>query len=421
SVQERRVKVDLPAFGYTWIDMDTKSDESDLKCVDHSIENQYYKVEIDPKSGGIKSFFDKELNKEFAGEYRGWKLGQLIHQEVDPATDGYSKISPTPGRDSLNAKWNFSEVPDFGAWNTDVKFINRTCENIQVGKPVIDKGRVAISVSGTLKGVRRATALIWLDSRVKSLGIEWELDKEHVREAEEIFVAFPARLSGVNFRGDVNAVPFVPDDDQLPGTVRDWFPVRDWMDVSDDEHGMTVVPIDAPLIQLGGITTAKAAKKLSPEGPVIMSWALNNHWMVNFKASQGGIIPLRYQLTTHKGKVDDAIAAKYASEIHHPAIILRDYERSGSTMSKSFLSLQKSDGLNISAKEAEDGSGIILRVHSILRTNQEVIIDISNFGFTQAEIVTSLENETNKKLHVSEGKISFSLLPSQYLSLKLRR
>jgi hypothetical protein len=361
------------------------------------------------------------LNKEFAGEYRGWKIGQLIHQEVDPATDGYSNVSQTPGRDALNAKWNFSEVPDFGAWNTDVKFINRTCENIQVGKPVIDKGRVAISVTGNLKGVRKATALIWLDSKVKSLGIEWELDKEHVREAEEIFVAFPAQLSAANFRGDVNAVPFVPDDDQLPGTVRDWFPVRDWMDVSDNQYGMTVVPIDAPLIQLGGITTAKAAKKLNPEGPVIMSWALNNHWMVNFKASQGGIIPLRYQITTHQGKVDDAKAAKYASEIHHPAIIMRDYERNSSVMSQSFLSLTKADGLNISAKEAEDGSGVILRVHSILRTSQEVGIEISNFGFSKAQVVTSLEIETGNKLQVLDGKISFSLLPSQYMSIKLTR
>jgi hypothetical protein len=47
SVQERRMKVELPAFGYTWIDMDIKSDESDLKCSELVIENQFYKVEID--------------------------------------------------------------------------------------------------------------------------------------------------------------------------------------------------------------------------------------------------------------------------------------------------------------------------------------------------------------------------------------
>ncbi len=421
SVQERRIKVDLPSFGYTWVDMDIKVDESDLKCSANTIENEFYKVVVDPTCGGIKSLFDKELNKEFAGNYRGWKIGQLIHQDVDPGTDGYDNVSLTPGRDTLNSAFDFSQVPDFGAWNTNIKFINRVVENIEVSAPVIEKGRVAISITCTLKGVKKASGLFWLDSKIKSLGIEWEIDKEHVREAEEIFVAFPADLESFNFRGDINAVPFVPDQDQLPGTVRDWFPVRDWVDVSDGKFGLTLVPIDAPLIQLGGITTAKAAAKLNPEGPVIMSWALNNHWMVNFKASQGGIIPLRYQITTHSGNVDDAVASKYSGEIHHPAIIMRDYERRGKTMSQSFLALKKSDGVNISAKEADDGNGVILRIHSVIRENQVAVINIANFGYARAAEVSALENDTENIFAIKNGEITLDLKPSQYLSIRLTR
>jgi len=421
SVQERRIRVELPAFGYTFIDMDTKSDESDLSFSGTTIENEFYKVEIDSKSGGVKSFYDKELKKDFAGTYRGWKIGELIHQEVDPGTDGYSEISQTPGRDAINAGWDFSHVPDFGAWNTNIKFIDRSAEEVVVGKPIIDKGRVAIAVTCTLKGVKKATCQYWLDSKNKSFGIEWELDKEHVREAEEIFVAFPANLNNAVFRADVNAVPFTPDIDQLPGTVRDWFPIRDWVDVSDGEFGMTVAPIDAPLCQLGGITTAKAAATLEPEGPVIMSWALNNHWMVNFKASQGGVIALRYQLTTHKGPVDDATASKFATEVHHPAIIMRDYVRRGKVMSESYLSFKKVEAANISAKEASDGNGIILRVHSVIRKSQEIAIDVSNFGFTKAQKLTSLEEATSTNFPIVDGQIRFGLAPSEYLSIRLTR
>ncbi|MFM8926756.1 MAG: glycoside hydrolase family 38 C-terminal domain-containing protein [Rhodoluna sp.] len=421
SVQERRIKVDLPAFGYAWVDMGTKADESDLSCSANVIENQYYRVEIDSSTGAVKSLFDKELQKEFASKYRGWQIGQLVHQEVDPGTDGYSDVTLTPGRDALNTKWDFSQVPDFGAWNTNIKFINRTHEGVKVGAPVIDKGRVAISVNCTVKGVKRATALYWLDSRIKSFGIEWEIDKEHVRDAEEIFVAFPAALEKAEFRADVNAVPFTPDLDQLPGTVRDWFPLRDWVNVSDGKYGMTVAPIDAPLMQLGGITTAKAAAKLSPEGPVLMSWALNNHWMVNFKASQGGIIPLRYQITTHAGSADDVAAAKFASEVHHPAIIMRDYERRGSELSKSFLSLTSDSSLNVSAKEALDGRGVILRVHSAVRSTQQVKLNIANFGYSKAHLVSALEEDLGKALAINGGEIAFELKPSEYLSIRLTR
>ena len=55
-------------------------------------------------------------------------------------------------------------------------------------------------------------------------------------------------------------------------------------------------------------------RRSQPEGPTIMTWALNNHWLVNFKASQGGHIPLRYRLTTHDGPVEPAAAARFAAE-----------------------------------------------------------------------------------------------------------
>src|SRR5690606_15510871 len=132
---------------------------------------------------------------------------------------------------------------------------------------------------------------------------------------------------------------------QLPGTVRDWFPIRGWVDVSDHAAGATIVPIDAPLVQLGGITTAKAAERLAPEGPTVMSWALNNHWMVNFKASQGGLIPLRYRMTTHDGPVDDASAGRFAEEMHTPPIVLRDYVRTVSDPERSYLSVEPADAV----------------------------------------------------------------------------
>ena len=100
----------------------------------------------------------------------------------------------------------------------------------------------------------------------------------------------------------------MPNDDQLDGAAKDWYPVGRWVDVSDEARGVTVVPLDAPLVHLGGITTGKWTRTLEPEGPTIMSWALNNHWLVNFKSSQSGEIPFRYRLTTHAGAVDPALA-----------------------------------------------------------------------------------------------------------------
>ena len=105
----------------------------------------------------------------------------------------------------------------------------------------------------------------------------------------------------------------------------------------------------------------------------------------------------------------------------HPAIIMRDYERRGKTMSQSFLALKKSEGVNISAKEADNGSGIILRVHSVIRNHQKVVINIANFGYTRAAVVSALEEDTDTIFPITNGEIAFDLKPSQYLSIRLTR
>ena len=129
-----------------------------------------------------------------------------------------------------------------------------------------------------------------------------------------MFIAFPFNLGKPQFTIDLNGIPAKPNADQLDGAAKDWYPLQRWVDVSDGKRGVTLVPLDAPLVHLGGITTGKWARTLKPEGPTIMSWALNNHWLVNFKSSQGGRIPLRYRLTTHRGEADPVAAARFAAE-----------------------------------------------------------------------------------------------------------
>ena len=96
-----------------------------------------------------------------------------------------------------------------------------------------------------------------------------------------------------------------------------------------------------------------------------MSWALNNHWMVNFKASQGGEIPLRYRLTTHDGACDDATANRWAAEEAMPAIVLRDEVRRGGEASGRFAAVPADLALEVTAKPAEDGDGIVFRIRNL--------------------------------------------------------
>ena len=124
------------------------------------------------------------------------------------------------------------------------------------------------------------------------------------------------------------------------------------------------MPLDAPLVHLGGITTGKWSRTLEPEGPTIMSWALNNHWMVNFKSSQGGRIPLRYRLTTHEGPVDPAAAARFAAEVAVPPVVLRDIAPTGKS-TDSFFTADPMSPVLVTAKPGEDDGWVALRLQNL--------------------------------------------------------
>jgi hypothetical protein len=254
---------------------------------------------------------------------------------------------------------------------------------------MIQAGRASIAVDITARGIRRARCAFSLDSGAKMLAVDLVLDKEHCTDPEAVFIAFPCNLGQPAFRLDLNGIACTPGVDQLPGSVRTWYPVQHWVDVSDQQRGVTIAPLDAPLMHLGGITTARWTPEFDPEGPTLMSWALNNHWMVNFKASQGGEIPLRYRLTTHARPCEDVMAARFGAEAATPALVLRDYVRTGAA-SGSWLSLPDDAGVLLTAKPAEDGDGVILRIQQIGAQAGEIPVRAST-GPVSACLTSPLE------------------------------
>ncbi len=293
----RRLAGTVPAMGYAFLKI-TTPDASDLKVAPGTIENAHYRVKVDPKGGGLLEFFDKAENHDFAGTYQGWRPGQYVYETVD---------SPE-GRIAI-ANIDFAH-PDFFVGRKDTPWKRQVATKVTVGAPKIHEGRASIEVKIEAPGVRSGTVVYSLDASMKALAVDWTVDKVHVLDPEAVFFAFPFNLGKPDFTIDLNGIPAKPNDDQLDGAAKDWYPLQRWVDVSDGKRGVTIAPIDAPLVHLGGITTGAWSRTLHPEGPTIMSWAINNHWLVNFKASQGGEIPFRYRLTTHAGAVDATSACR---------------------------------------------------------------------------------------------------------------
>ena len=308
-------------------------------------------MRIDRKTGAIAELFDKEQNHDFAGKYQGWGPGEYVYETVDSPDDRLAI-----------ADISFDK-PEFFTGHKDTPWRRETARSVTLEDASIYEGRASITVRVEAPGVSAATVVYALDADTKCVVVDWSIDKLEHPEAEAVFIAFPFNLKRADFLLDLNGVPSVPNKDQLDGAAKDWYPLGRWASVSDGDRNVTVVPLDTPLAHLGGITTGKWNRTLQPEGPTIMSWALNNHWLVNFKSAQSGRIPLRYRLTTGKGPTDAAASAKFAAEVAVPPVAMRDIAPTGKR-SDSYLSTGKAPVL-VTTKPGEDDGWVVLRLQNL--------------------------------------------------------
>jgi alpha-mannosidase len=123
-----------------------------------------------------------------------------------------------------------------------------------------------------------------------------------------------------------------------------------------------------------------------------MSWALNNHWLVNFKASQSGEIPLRYRLTTHTGGCDDAQAGRFGAEQATPVISMRDLSPKGARTGQ-FVTSSDGDVEVIHIKPASFGEGIIVRVQNIANDAKTLTLTFAEMSPRSATLVSPDERD----------------------------
>lgn len=365
-----RVRVTVPAWGYAFVPDDAGVADADLhgsaEADVSTIENAAYRVVVSHADGRVLSWYDKAAEREYADAMPEGSFADAVHEIVD---------SPA-GRDALYLQ-DFGSW-DFGYWQTDPPFERRRAETVQGVEIVREPGLIAIDVTVTLRGTRSARLRLALPAGERVLHVDWHIDKSPLVAPESLYVLFPLRMSAESdYLADVNGVAIRPDVDQLPGSVRDFFPLRRWVDAADEEGGVTLVALDAPLVQLGGITTNRIADEFVPERAAIVSWAMNNDWMVNFKASQEGPVKLRYRLTTHAGACDPVAAEQFAQDQSVPLIVLRDYIPGAGRQGREghLLPVVEAPQAEVTVKPASDGAALLLRVRNL--TGHEVAMDLS--------------------------------------------
>lgn len=154
------------------------------------------------------------------------------------------------------------------------------------------------------------------------------VDKRRERRPESVSFDFPWNVPDGVMKIDTPFASVVPEKDQLPGANRNFFCVQRWVDVSNNDYGVTWVSLDAPIVQWDPLKFSISwhnktlfRSKLEPT-QTFHSWVMNNHWETNYKADQEGPIRFAYAVIPHNGPLDAEQAQRRARAIHQPLVVV---------------------------------------------------------------------------------------------------
>jgi alpha-mannosidase len=315
---------------------------------DSILENRFYRLTVDRKTGGIASVIDNETGRELVDTSCPWRLNAYIYEQPEggrKAVDDMTKRTTfhrwSPERGEAKAEWDGPV-----ARSLLVKSVPKMCRSLE--------------------------QRIILYDDVKRIDLVNILDKEETFDPEAVYFAFPFWVgegrpvkegqspSGavpVNVRFEIADADMAPGAEQLPGTTLDWHTVQHWVEFSGKDARVVWSPVEAPLVQFGDINTGKWLTKLDLKNAWVFSYAMNNYWMTNFKASQEGRVEFRYSLTSLPPGpaaggavgavgVEREVSSRFGWEVHTPlAVVWLPARNKGqfTARAESFVSIDQPD------------------------------------------------------------------------------
>jgi hypothetical protein len=287
-------------------------------------------VRIDEQTGAIVSLFSRSLNRD------------LVDAKAATALNDYFYL---PGSDLKGLKRN-------GTPRISVK----------------EKGPLVASllIESEAPGCKRLLREVRVVDGLDSVEIINTVDKLPVRAKEGVHFGFGFDVPEGMVRMDVGWAAVRPELDQIPASCKNWFSVQRWVDISNDRFGVTWSPVDAPLVEVGGITANLIGSQTNPDvwiqhlkpSQTIYSWVMNNHWHTNYRADQEGPTVFRYAIRPHKGFAAED-AAKFGVACSQPLIVA---PASGPASSKPRLALSSGKVVITAFKPSDDGKAWIVRL-----------------------------------------------------------
>ncbi|MFV2070416.1 MAG: glycoside hydrolase family 38 C-terminal domain-containing protein, partial [Pirellulales bacterium] len=236
---------------------------------------------------------------------------------------------------------------------------------------VVDRGPLVatLAVESKAPGCRKLVREVRVIDGARRVDLINTIDKEDVRDAESVHFGFQPDLGLGVMRMEIPWAIIRPEQDQLPGACKNYFTIGRWVDVADEEYGLTWASVDAPLVEVGGIhvdvphplKTEGWIKHLAPTH-LFYSYVMNNYWETNYKASQEGPTTFRYSIRPH-GPFQPVAATRFGMERCNPMLCVP--VDPDAPVRGSLLRVAPEEVIVTSLKQSLDGKALMVRLFNV--------------------------------------------------------
>jgi alpha-mannosidase len=389
---------DIPPLGYRTYRIFIRepiSATSQQPSPEKILENQFYKITIDPIKGGLSSVFDKVQGKELVSKEGPWQFGQFIYEQLGK---NRHQLEVLKLDDYTRTGWQditVSVLTEGPVWKSLV---------------ITGKSPVCADKDGVTCEVR-------LYNTEKKIELLFSMKKLAVTDPEGVYVAFPFDLPGGHLSFEVQGGTVIPGKDQLEGSASDWDGIQNYVSVKNNNSQVVFVSPEMPLVQLGGINLGQFSRIAHPASLSIYSWVLNNYWTTNFRASQEGELKWTYRITS-SSDTSNEVATRFGWSERVP-FISRVFPGSGvqgKLEPQSFLGSALENVLLISATPVQDGKSVILHLREI-RGMKETIDVSALLKATHAHNAVEV-NVLNEKISSLDNRLLINPLETKFVRIE---
>jgi hypothetical protein len=324
------------------------------------LENEYFKIKIDPAKGAIASITDKNSGNEMVDPGSEYGFGQYLYER-------FSKKNTTDYVDQyvkLRLWWGLSEL---GRPNLDSTPYHKTLG----GKAKVTYASDSVSAKALLLfseemgNPHNYSLSFTLYKNLPYIELNWFIDGKQADPWPEAgWISFPFKVANPEFKvGRLSAV-IDPSKDIVKGSDFDYYLINSGIAVVDQQrNGYALSTPEAPGISIGTPGLWRYTGKYTPQKANVFVNLYNNQWSTNFTEWIEGSWSAKMYIWSFKGYKNEPSLVTPSEEFRSPLkAALVDGKAGNLPVSSAGIQLSQK-GVMVSSFGANGfGEGMVLRL-----------------------------------------------------------